>query len=293
MSATRQAVDYAAEASQAVAGHPKLELSGVGKLFERTAGAQQVEVLQDINLAIAEGEFVSIVGPSGCGKSTILKMISGLTRSSQGSIKVDGRLLQGPSQGVGFMFQSDALLPWATAAENITVGIELGPCPRERHAARLAELMQLVGLESFAQFYPASLSGGMRQRVSLARTLAYEPSIFLMDEPFGALDAQTKIVLGREFLRIWSLHRRTVLFVTHDIGEAITMSDRIVVMSPRPGRIIAEFDVAIPRPRDFVTVHGSERYSTLYQHVWNALTLGDESPEQRAHSRATLLNPQH
>ena len=291
MSAPDQIATGPVDASQTIPGHAKLALTGIGKVFGRPGSMEHMEVLKGINLTIAEGEFVSIVGPSGCGKSTILKMISGLTLPSCGSIRLDGHLLQGTPKGVGFMFQGDALLPWATVAENILVGIELGQCPREQRAARLTELIELVGLEKFADFYPAALSGGMRQRVSLARTIAYEPSIFLMDEPFGALDAQTKIILGREFLRIWSLYRRTVLFVTHDIGEAITLSDRIVVMSPRPGGIVAEFEVAIPRPRDFVKVHGSERFASLYADVWNALTLGEESPElQRTQAQPTPIH---
>lgn len=259
------------------ASHPAVRLRGIRKSFEgRTRGAGAVDVLQDIDIDVREGEFVSIVGPSGCGKSTILRMISGLTAPSGGEIAVKGAPIEGAPSGVGFMFQSDALLPWATVRENILVGLELGPLDSARYGQRLAELMRLVGLEQFADFYPNALSGGMRQRVSLARTLAYEPSIFLMDEPFGALDAQTKIVLGREFLRIWSEHRRTVLFVTHDIAEAITMSDRILVMSARPGRIIGDFTVPLERPRDYIKATGSEGFSTLYQQIWAALMHGSD-----------------
>lgn len=258
---------------------PMLEFRAVGKVFEETRRAARVAVLSNVNLSVRRGEFVSIVGPSGCGKSTILRILSGLVLASSGEIRIDGKPADGTPPGVGFMFQSDLLLPWATVAENISVGLELGGCPHEARAARLQELLQMVGLAKFASFHPSALSGGMRQRAALARTLAYQPSIFLMDEPFGALDAQTKILLGREFLRIWSTYQCTVLFVTHDIAEAITMSDRVVVMSARPGRMVAQFDVPLPRPRDFVKTHSSKAFSALYEQIWTALMQGGAVPQ--------------
>lgn len=257
---------------------PMLDLRALAKVFPATKHAAQVDVLEGMDLAVRRGEFVSLVGPSGCGKSTVLRILSGLVPASGGEIRIDGAPSVGTPPGVGFMFQNDALLPWATVAENIAVGLELGGCPPAARADRLQELLRLVGLDKFAAFHPSALSGGMRQRVSLARTLAYSPSIFLMDEPFGALDAQTKIVLGREFLRIWATYRCTVLFVTHDIGEAIVMSDRIVVMSARPGRIVAEFEVPLERPRDFVKAHASRAFSELYEKVWGALVEGGAVP---------------
>jgi NitT/TauT family transport system ATP-binding protein len=260
-------------------GIAKVRLDNVGKTYAERAEIRAVEVLADINITVDEGEFVSLVGPSGCGKSTILKLISGLVSPSRGSIRVDGSEVSGPALGIGFMFQRDALLPWATVAENISIGLDLGRYPGAQRHHRLAELIQLVGLEGFEEFYPNSLSGGMRHRVSLARTLAYDPSLFLMDEPFGALDAHTKIILGSEFLRIWSKHRRTALFVTHDIAEAITMSDRVIVMSSRPGKVVAQFHINLPRPRDFVAVRGTERYSTLYQEIWAALMNGNSGTQ--------------
>jgi len=252
----------------------KIALSGIGKRFSRDKEATEFEVLKDIDLTASEGEFISIVGPSGCGKSTILKLISGLMRPSSGHVMVDGQTVTESPVGVGFMFQSDALLPWATVSENIAIGIDLGNAGQEDRQGRISALIRLVGLQGFEHAYPASLSGGMKQRVALARTLAYEPSVFLMDEPFGALDAQTKIILGREFLRIWSEHRKTVLFVTHDIVEAITMADRVIVMSRGPGKIIADFSIDLERPRDFVQTRATREFAEIYEKVWGKLMAG-------------------
>lgn len=225
-------------------------------------------VIRDIGLSLREGEFVSIVGPSGCGKSTLLKLISGLVAPSAGEVKVRGTRVSGTPAGVGFMFQRDALLPWATVNENIRVGLECGKFPHERREARIQELLALLGLSGFGSYYPQALSGGMRQRVALGRLLAYAPEIYLMDEPFGALDAQTKIAMGRELLRLWGEQKRPVLFVTHDIEEAVSLSDRVVVMTGRPGSIKAVYDVNLARPRDPREVRKLPAFHALVDRIW-------------------------
>jgi sulfonate transport system ATP-binding protein len=230
-----------------------------------------VRALDRVSLLVQSGEFVSLVGPSGCGKSTILKLISGLLAPTTGSVLLDGQPIDGVPAGVGFMFQSDALLPWATTLENVAVALELRGIPRPAREARARELVRLVGLDGFEQAYPATLSGGMRKRVALARVLAYDPSVYLMDEPFGALDAQTKVQMGGELLRIWDGLDRTILFVTHDIEEAIALSDRVLVMSRRPGRIKAEYRIDLPRPRDFYEVRFTPEFRRLHQAIWRDL----------------------
>ncbi|MGE3271282.1 MAG: ABC transporter ATP-binding protein [Chloroflexota bacterium] len=241
-------------------------------------GGGSVRALEQTSLLVRDGEFVSLVGPSGCGKSTILKLAAGLISPTAGSVLLDGRPVEGVPPGVGFMFQSDALLPWATAMENVEVALELrGQAPRERRQ-QANELMELVGLTGFEHAYPATLSGGMRKRVALARVLAYDPSVYLMDEPFGALDAQTKVTMGAELLRIWSALSRTVIFVTHDIEEAIALSDRVLVMSRRPGRIKSEYRIDLPRPRDFYEVRFSNRFQELHRAIWSDLA-AEVAPE--------------
>jgi NitT/TauT family transport system ATP-binding protein len=232
-------------------------------------------VIEDLSLDVAEGEFVAIVGPSGCGKSTLLKVISGLLPARSGQFHVTGAAAHGPKPKIGFMFQRDTLLPWATVTSNIAVGCELTGLPQEKHAERIAELIALVRLKGYENHYPGALSGGMRQRVSLARLLAYDPDIFLMDEPFGALDYQTKILMGRELLRIWEASRRSIIFVTHDIEEAVALADRVIVMSPRPGRIVASHQSLFERPRDPRSLRGDPRFGALVQTIWSELAVAD------------------
>ncbi|RKP53803.1 ABC transporter ATP-binding protein [Pararobbsia silviterrae] len=226
--------------------------------------------LSNVDLDIAEGEFVSIVGPSGCGKSTLLKLISGLELPSAGHVAVRGRRVDRPLSGIGFMFQRDALLPWATVAENIEVGLECGGYPKSQFDSRIDELLGLTGLQRFRNAFPRQLSGGMRQRVALARILAYAPDIYLMDEPFGALDAQTKVVMGQELMTIWSrAAHKSVVFVTHDIEEAVSLSDRVVVMGGRPGRIRTEYRIDLERPRDAREVRRQPRFHRYVDAIWN------------------------
>ena len=237
--------------------------------------------LTDISLDVKEGEFLSIVGPSGCGKSTLLKLISGLERPSAGEVRVRGERVNGTPSGIGFMFQRDALLPWATVRENIEVGLECGNYPQDQRAARIDELLKFTGLERFADYYPRALSGGMRQRVALGRILAYAPDIYLMDEPFGALDAQTKVMMGQELLNIWSSFQKTLVFVTHDIEEAVSLSDRVIVMSGRPGHIKAEYQIDLERPRNAREARKLPRFHHFVDAIWN-----DIMSENRADGKA-------
>jgi NitT/TauT family transport system ATP-binding protein len=219
-----------------------------------------------IDFTLDQGEFLSIVGPSGCGKSTILRLISGLVQATEGRLEIPSR--SGSRTNIGFMFQRDALLPWADVCANIAVGLECSGVPKEQHAGRIKVLLELLGLSEFGHYYPRALSGGMRQRVALGRLLAYDPEIMLMDEPFGALDAQTKILMGYELLRIWTDYRKSVVFVTHDIEEAIGLSDRILVMTDRPGRIKSEYRVDLPRPRDLRGVRKMPVFHQLSEQIW-------------------------
>ncbi|MGC1237694.1 MAG: ABC transporter ATP-binding protein [Acidimicrobiales bacterium] len=207
-------------------------------------------VFEGLNFSVPAGEFVAIVGPSGCGKSTLLKAIAGLIAPSSGSV-VFGDGLSPKDERIGFLFQSDALLPWCTAAKNIAIAGELGGDNKESSMQRARDLMDRVGLSESKDKYPGQLSGGMRRRVSLARALVYRPSVFLMDEPFSALDAQTRVVVGNFFLEILEEASQTVLFVTHDIEEAVALADRVVVLSLSPGGIVGDYRIDIPRPRDY------------------------------------------
>jgi NitT/TauT family transport system ATP-binding protein len=233
---------------------------------------QRTLAVDGASFSIAEGEFVSLVGPSGCGKSTILKVVAGLIGADGGTVLVDGRPVSGVPAGVGMVFQNDALLPWKTVRDNVRLPLALRALSAAEQDAEIARLLELVRLTGFESYYPRALSGGMKKRVALARTLAYDPSLFLMDEPFGPLDAQTRILIGREFLAIWEQLSKSVLFVTHDVEEAIALSDRVLVMSPRPGRIVAEFAIDLPRPRDYEEIRFEPQFRDLQRSIWHALT---------------------
>jgi NitT/TauT family transport system ATP-binding protein len=264
----------------------QIRLASVTLDYPAQADGGSVRALERVSLQIQDGEFVSLVGPSGCGKSTILRLVSGLLAPTSGSVQLDGVPVDGVPPSVGFMFQHDALLPWATALENVALALELRHMPRQEREPRARQLLATVGLAGFEGAYPSTLSGGMRKRVALARVLAYDPSVYLMDEPFGALDAQTKVQLGAELLRIWDDLDRTVLFVTHDIEEAIGLSDRVLVMSRRPGRIKSEYRIDLPRPRDFYEVRFSARFQELHRAIWHDLAAEAQPVEEAAGVRA-------
>ena len=237
------------------------------------AGGRDVPAVDRVSFDVREGEFVALLGPSGCGKSTILNMIAGLLPRSGGDVLVDGApALPGRvHRQVGYVFQRDTVYPWRTVARNIGYGLEVTGVPRAERARRVAEAIGAAGLDGFADAFPLTLSGGMRQRVALMRTLIMQPEILLMDEPFGALDTHTKLEMHRILLEIWERQRQTVLFVTHDLGEALTLSDRIILLSARPGRIKDDFAVTFARPRDAVALRETPEFADAYSHIWHSL----------------------
>ena len=229
-----------------------------------------LEVLRDVSVSIRDGEFVSLVGPSGCGKTTFLRTIAGLESIDAGTIRVDDREVSRPGRDRGFVFQSDCLLPWRTVLDNTIVGLELAGRISPADLERTRKLLDLVGLSGFESYYPRQLSGGMRQRVNLARALAIDPEILLMDEPFSALDAQTREIMQAELQRIWEEGRKTVLFVTHQIDEAVFLSDRVLVFARRPGRILEDVAIDLPRPRTLATKR-DPAFVALVDRIWKLI----------------------
>jgi NitT/TauT family transport system ATP-binding protein len=242
----------------------KLQVSHLGKTFG------ELRALQDINLAVERGEFIALVGPSGCGKTTFLRIVAGLEPASSGEVTLDGRAVRSPGGDRGFVFQSDNLLPWRTVFANAIIGREVagrvGPAERQR----TMELLKLVGLEGFERYHPRQLSGGMRQRVNLARALAIDPEILLMDEPFSSLDAQTREIMQTELMRIWEDGRKTVLFVTHQIDEAVFLADRVLVFARRPGRLRESVAIELPRPRP-LAIKRTVEFVRYVDHIWRLI----------------------
>ncbi len=247
-----------------------IELRGVTKRFVNPAG-KAFTALRDVNLAVGEGEFCAVVGPTGCGKSTTLALISGLEPTSLGEVRVFGRDVNGVGRECGYMFQRDAVFPWKNVFDNVAVGPSFRGVPRNDAQARTREWIARVGLAGFERYYPHQLSGGMRKRVSLAQTLINGPRILLMDEPFSALDVQTRLLMENELLELWSQTRASVVFVTHDLEEAIALSDRVVVMTAGPGTVKGEYRVDIPRPRNIAEVRFEPRFTELYEEIWGDL----------------------
>ncbi|HEY7317074.1 MAG TPA: ABC transporter ATP-binding protein [Candidatus Binatia bacterium] len=239
----------------------------------RPKNREPVNALNNFTIEVARGEFVSIVGPSGCGKSTFLNIVLGLIKPDTGEIRLDGTPVTGPSQERAMVFQEFGLLPWRTVAANVELGLELKGVAAAERAGRATELIKLVGLGGFERHYPHELSGGMKQRVGLARALATEPEVLLMDEPFAALDAQTRDLMQAELLDIWERTKKTVLFVTHSIEEAAYLSDRVIVMTARPGRTKSVLKINLPRPRDYEMRLCAE-FNDIKADIWN--TLKDE-----------------
>ena len=253
-----------------------IEIEGVSKEFAK--GERRVLALQDISLKIAEREFVAILGPSGCGKSTLLNMVAGFDRPSRGSVRVTGEVITAPSPGRAVVFQEPALFPWLSVTENVIFGPKTQRQPGAEYRQRAAQIIDQVGLRGFENSYPAELSGGMRQRVGIARVLVMEPQVLLMDEPFGSLDAQTRMLMQELLLRVWERHHQTVLFITHDIEEALLLADRVCVMTARPGRIKKSIDVNIPRPRA-IEITTSPEFNAMRR---NVLALIREESEHAA-----------
>jgi NitT/TauT family transport system ATP-binding protein len=264
-------------------GKPDIEriaVRGLSKSFQLAGTA--IEAVRDVSFSVRRGEFVALLGPSGSGKSTILNMIATLVRPSSGQILIDGMpVVPGKATAdVGYVFQRDTLFPWRTVADNIGYGLHLAGVSDAERKQRVAACVAQAGLQGFEHAYPSALSGGMRQRAALMRTLVVEPQILLMDEPFGALDTHTKIDMHDVLLRIWEREQQTVLFVTHDLGEALTLADRIILFSARPGQIKDMFEVDFARPRDAVRVRETPRYAELFQHIWHSL--GEEFVKGRS-----------
>jgi NitT/TauT family transport system ATP-binding protein len=241
-----------------------ITLDAVAKTYRAADGP--VESLKPLTFDIREGEFMAIVGPSGCGKSTLLKMVAGLLPVSGGDIRIDGKAVDGPQDGIGIVFQSPVLLAWRSVLDNILLQIEMRRLPRARFEGKARELIAMTGLGGFERKYPWQLSGGMQQRASICRALVHDPALLLMDEPFGALDAMTRERMNLELQRIWSETKKTVLFITHSIPEAVFLADRVLVMTERPGQIAAIYDVTLPRPRT-LGMMGTPEFNALAQTI--------------------------
>ena len=249
-----------------------LELNAVTCAFAGAGKRPAYTAVRDATLTVAQGEFVSVVGPTGCGKSTLLNMAAGLIAPTKGSVSVDGVPLVGLNRQAGYMFQSDALMPWRSALENVAAGLEYRRLPAAECRSQAMQWLARVGLTAAADRYPHQLSGGMRKRVALAQILALNPRVLLMDEPFSALDIQTREMMENELLKLWQQDRKSVMFITHDLGEAIALSDRVVVLSAGPAsHPIGEFEINLPRPRDVFEVQHDPRFIELHAEIWQTL----------------------
>jgi NitT/TauT family transport system ATP-binding protein len=233
----------------------------------------EVNAVENVSFDVAQGEFVALLGPSGCGKSTILNIVAGLLDKTSGRVVLDQDEVRYGyvNRKVGYVFQRDTVFPWRTVEANIGYGLEIAGVPKSERQEKVKRTIEVAGLAGFDKSFPRMLSGGMRQRVALMRTLIMEPEILLMDEPFGALDTHTKLEMHKTLLEIWERERQTVLFVTHDLGEALTLSSRIILLSARPGRLKEDFEVPFPRPRDAVLLRETQEFSRLYSHIWHSL----------------------
>src|SRR5829696_1494351 len=261
----------AAQGEAAPAGAAAVALADLSIGFGLKGGGRYMAV-EAIDLAVAPGEFVAIVGPTGCGKSTLLNAAAGLLRPSAGTMLIFGEPLTGLNVRAGYLFQQDALMPWKTALDNVAVALEPKGVTKREAAARARDWLRRVGLSAFADRYPHMLSGGQRKRVALAQMLIRDPEILLMDEPFGPLDAQTRQIMGNLLLDLWTANRKAVLFVTHDLEEAIALADRVVVMSAGPAAdIIGEFPVTLPRPRDIAEVRLEPAFHEIHKDIWSKL----------------------
>ena len=259
-----------------------MRLADVYKAFiARGGGDRALLALEDVSFTADAGEFVSLVGPSGCGKSTCLNLLAGLDEPSSGSVEHHGSPVRGVNTKLGYITQDDNLLPWRTLLSNVELGLEFKGVPKDEQRRQAQEFITLVGLGGFEQHYPHELSGGMRKRAGIIRTLVYESDVVLMDEPFGPLDAQTRVILQSELLKLWERSKPTVLFVTHDLVEAIALSDRILVFTSGPGTIKKEYRVELPRPRDVFHIHETPGFAELYDALWDDIRSEIERSRER------------
>jgi NitT/TauT family transport system ATP-binding protein len=256
---------------QADEARPAVRLDRVTIEFD-ISGGQRFRAVEQADIAVGAREFVAIIGPTGCGKSTLLNAAAGLLAPAKGGVEIFGEPLAGINRKAGYLFQQDALMPWKTAVDNVAIGLEVAGTARSEAKERARSWLARVGLASFGERYPHMLSGGQRKRVALAQVLIRDPEIILMDEPFGPLDAQTRLIMGDLLLKLWSDDRKAVLFVTHDLEEAIALADRVVVMSAGPSaRIIGDFSIALPRPRDISEIRVEPAFQTLHRDIWHML----------------------
>lgn len=246
-----------------------LEFREVGKRFYKKEA--EIQAVEGVNFTVEESRFVSVVGPSGCGKSTLLNLAAGLSSPTSGEVLYDGAPVKGINTRLGYITQRDNLLEWANVYDNIVIGLRIRKMPRAKQRELAEHYLKLTGLTQFAKHYPSELSGGMRKRAALARTLIYSPEMVMMDEPFSALDAHVKMLMHEELLRIWEEDQKTILFITHDLVEAITLSDKIVIMSSRPGRVKTVMPVELPRPRDPFLLQTTPEFIEIYKTLWNTL----------------------
>ncbi|MEU6175371.1 ABC transporter ATP-binding protein [Streptantibioticus parmotrematis] len=245
-------------------------LDGVTKCFASPRGEHR-EAVRDVSFRVEPGSFTAVIGPTGCGKSTLLSLICGTERLESGTVSVDGRPVDGIGQDIGFVFQTDAVFPWKTVLGNVAAGPRFRGVPRARAQALAADWVRRVGLAGFERYHPHQLSGGMRKRVALAQTLVNRPRVLLMDEPFSGLDVQTRQIMSDELLSLWELTRPSVVFVTHDLEEAITLADKVVVLTAGPATVKEEFDIDLPRPRDAREIRHHPDFVRLHELVWKAL----------------------
>ena len=249
-----------------------ISFEGITCAFAARAGGPSYTAVKDVTLGVGEGEFVSVVGPTGCGKSTLLNVAAGLLRPSSGTMRIFGEPLAGINRRAGYMFQAEGLMPWRSALANVTAGLEFRGVGPDEARGRGEDWLGRVGLAGFGDRFPHQLSGGMRQRVALAQMLILDPPILLMDEPFSALDVQTRALMENELLELWSANRKSVLFITHDLEEAISLSDRVIVLSAGPAtRPIGDFPIALPRPRDVAEIRLAPDFIALHDRIWHSM----------------------
>lgn len=273
----------------------KIVLDNLSQVYyvrdKESSEKEKFQALKDFSLSIGKGEFIAIVGPSGCGKSTLLDIISGIVKAESGSISIDGKVVNGPALDRGFVMQGYALFPWRTIRKNVEFGLELKKVPKKERNKISDEFIELIGLKGFENRYPHELSGGMKQRVAIARSLAYDPEVLLMDEPFAAVDAQTRETLQDELMRIWDKTNKTIIFVTHSIEEAVLLADRVVVMTKNPGTIKEIVNIDLPRPRTNSDMRASADYNSITNKIYEYLHNKVEKKEAYSNNKR-IISPE-